>query len=62
NEDSKAVARVIERVVDAGGIAHAQRKMLEYRDQALQLLHGFPETPARHSLEGLVHLTVERTK
>ena len=62
NEDSKAVARVIERVVEAGGIAHAQRKMLEYRDQALHLLHSFPETPARQSLEGLVHLTVERTK
>ncbi|HOX00212.1 MAG TPA: polyprenyl synthetase family protein, partial [Deltaproteobacteria bacterium] len=39
NEDSAAVARVIAKVVEAGGIAHATRRMLEYRDEALQVLH-----------------------
>jgi octaprenyl-diphosphate synthase len=62
NEDGKAVARVIERVVACGGIAHATMRMLEHRDKALTLLHGFPDSPARRGLEDLVQLTVERTK
>ena len=27
-----------------GGIGYAQKKMYEYRDQALEILHSFPET------------------
>jgi geranylgeranyl pyrophosphate synthase len=38
------------------------KRMLEHRDQALALLRILPENDARASLEGLVHLTVERTK
>ena len=62
NEDGKAVARVIDMVVRAGGIRHAQERMLHYRDAALSILHGFPRNEARDALEGLVQLTVERTK
>ncbi|MBK6829381.1 MAG: polyprenyl synthetase family protein [Flavobacteriales bacterium] len=62
NEDSAAVARVIEMVVKAGGIAHATKQMLNYRDQAIAVLHTFPQNEARDALEGLVQLTVERTK
>lgn len=62
NEDSKAVAKVIAMVEEAGGIAHAKERMYHYRDEALAVLHTFPETEARASLEGLVHLTVERIR
>ncbi len=62
SDDNEAVARVIERVVATGGIAHARRRMLEHRDRALEILHTFPDNEARASLEGLVHLTVERTR
>jgi octaprenyl-diphosphate synthase len=62
NEDGAAVARVVAKVVEAGGIAHATRRMLEHRDRALAVLHTFPDTEARRALEGLVHLTVNRTK
>ena len=62
NEDGKAVARVIELVTRAGGIEHARKQMYSYRDQALAVLHSFPKTDARDGLEGLVQLTVERTK
>lgn len=62
SDDGKAVARVIDKVVQAGGIRHAQARMLEYRDKALELLHAFPRNAARDGLEGLVQLTVERTK
>ncbi len=61
-QDRAAVDRVVRRVVEVGGVAHAQRRMLELRDQALEVLHTFADTPARRSLEGLVHLTVDREK
>lgn len=62
NEDSATVARVIAMVEKAGGISHASKRMYEYRDQALAVLHTFPKNEARDALEGLVQLTVERTK
>lgn len=60
--DRVAVARVIEQVEKAGGIAHAANRMLEYRDKALEVLHTFPATDARQALEALVQHTVNRTK
>ncbi len=62
NENGREVARVIERVVQAGGIDHARKRMLEHRDEAIAMLHAFPRNEARDALEGLVQLTVERTK
>ena len=62
NEDSKAVARVMEIVSETGGISHANKQMLNYRDQALGVLHTFPQNDSRDALEGLVQMTVERTK
>lgn len=62
NENDQAVARVIAKVEEAGGIAHATTRMYEYRDRALETLRTFPETEARHSLEDLLNLTVERTR
>ena len=62
NENDQAVARVIAKVEEAGGIAHATMRMYEYRDRALETLRTFPETEARRSLEDLLNLTVERTR
>jgi len=62
SEDDRTVAKVVRMVQEAGGIAHAQKRMLEHRDQAINVLHSFPRNEARDGLEGLVQLTVERTK
>ena len=62
NTDDAAVARLLRKVSEVGGIAHARQRMYEYRDKALAILHGFERNEARDALEGLVHLTVERTK
>ncbi|MBK8500025.1 MAG: polyprenyl synthetase family protein [Flavobacteriales bacterium] len=62
SEDSKAVAQVIEKVVQVGGIDHARRCMLDHRDKAIAILRTFPENEARLALEGLVQLTVERVR
>ena len=62
NTDGPAVAQLMEKVTAAGGISHARVRMYEYRDKALAVLHTFPKNEARDALEGLVQLTVERTK
>ena len=62
NEDSDAVAQLVEKVAAVGGIAHANKHMYAYRDKALAELRTFPQNEARDALEGLVELTVERTK
>ncbi len=62
SEDDAAVEQLVARVSAVGGVAHASARMYEYRDKALALLRSFPQNDARDSLEGLVELTVERTK
>ena len=60
--NSRAVKRLVAKVVEAGGIAHARACMYQQRDQALALLHQLPPNDARHALEGLLEMTVERNK
>lgn len=62
NQDDQAVAKLLRKVADVGGIAYAHTSMLAYRDKAIAILRGFPQSESRDALEGLVHLTVERTK
>jgi octaprenyl-diphosphate synthase len=62
NTDKKKVKAVIDYVVQSGGIEYAKNKMLEYRDEALKILHSFDNNDARMSLEGLVNYTIERKK
>lgn len=62
NTDKKKVKAVIDYVVQTGGIEYAKNKMLEYRDEALKILHSFDNNDARISLEGLVNYTIERKK
>ena len=38
NEDDRSVKRLVEMVSEAGGIAHAHARMLEYRDKAIGTL------------------------
>ncbi len=62
NEDSVKVKRAIQLVIDSGGITYAHQKMMEFKDQALNLLTDIPESPAKESLIGLVEYTTLRTK
>ncbi|MCD6010802.1 MAG: polyprenyl synthetase [Flavipsychrobacter sp.] len=54
------VNEVIAIVQRSGGIAYAQQKMKQYIEEAIRLLHKYPETPARHAMEELVNYVVER--
>ncbi|WP_217601890.1 polyprenyl synthetase family protein [Chitinophaga sp. GbtcB8] len=61
NTDKEKVATVIEMVKASGGITYAQEKMFQYRDEAMAILHGFPENDIRNGLEQLVRFTTDRT-
>jgi octaprenyl-diphosphate synthase len=62
NEDKKHVARAIQLVIEAGGIAYAHDKMMRLKDEALALLENIPHSPAKEALIGLVEYTVYREK
>ena len=62
NTDSDKVKEVIDFVIAKGGIAYAEKIMLDYKNKALTLLKDFPESPARSSLEQLVVYSIERKK
>jgi octaprenyl-diphosphate synthase len=58
--DTHRVNELIRMVVESGGIEYARKMMTDYRDQALDILHSFPESPSRESLEQLVIFTTDR--
>lgn len=62
NNESKEVKKVIDFVIEKGGIQYAERVMKEYFVKALDLLHRFPENESRHGLEKLLNFTIERKK
>ena len=60
NKDAKKVGYVLEKVIDCGGISYANEKMIAYRDDALSILHEFPESEIRNGIEELVRYTTDR--
>ncbi|HMG91801.1 MAG TPA: polyprenyl synthetase family protein [Chryseolinea sp.] len=62
NESSKPkkVKEVIDFVKGSGGIEYANKAMNKFREDALQILGGFPESPYKASLIKLVQFTIER--
>jgi octaprenyl-diphosphate synthase len=62
NTDSNKVKVVIDFVIAKGGIAYAEKIMMDYKNKALTLLKDFPESASRNSLEQLVVYSIERKK
>jgi len=60
NRDKEKVKWVIEQVEKAGGIEYAKQKMNDYRDEALAMLHQFPESEIRQGLEDMVKFVTDR--
>lgn len=60
NEDSKAVKRAIDLVIQAGGIEYSHKTMNEYKERALDIIKDIPDSPAKKSLIGLVEYTTNR--
>lgn len=62
NEDAKRVREVIDYVKGSGGLSYAEGKMMEYQEEAFNILYSFPESSYRTGLEQLVKFTTERKK
>ncbi|MFV0227800.1 polyprenyl synthetase family protein [Empedobacter falsenii] len=62
NNDKKRVREIIQYVKDNGGIKYTQKMMKKYSQEALDILHEFPESEYRNSLETMVKYVIEREK
>lgn len=60
NKIKARVNYVIEQVKLAGGIDYSIKKMEEYKEKAISILHEFPPSETRDALEELVHYTTQR--
>jgi octaprenyl-diphosphate synthase len=62
NENSKRVKEVVDFVITSGGIKYATEVMMNFKNEALNLIKDFPENDAKKSLIKLVEYTVRREK
>lgn len=62
NDSTQHIRKAIDIVIHSGGIEYAHKKMMEIKDQALELLTGIPDSEAKRSLIGLVEYTTLRNK
>lgn len=60
NKNPDSIKFVITTVEKNGGIEYARQKMNAYRDEALQILYTFNQSPVRDALEQLVRYTTDR--
>ncbi len=62
NKDKKRVKEVINFVKEKNGLAYAEAKMEEFRQQALVLLDKYPESEFKSALQLMVNYVIERKK
>ena len=62
NENTKKdkVQFILDAVQQMGGLKYATEKMLVFRDEALEILYHFPDSPIREALEEMVRFTTDR--
>lgn len=60
SRDAAKVKWVIDKVEETGGIHYAIQKMNAYKQEALDILHRFPDSPARQGLQELVLYVTDR--
>ncbi len=60
NQDKAKVNWVIQQVNEAGGILYATEKMNAFKQEALTILHSFPESPLRQGMENMVLYVTDR--
>jgi octaprenyl-diphosphate synthase len=62
NNNTKKVQEVTSFAIANGGIEFSEQKMLEFRDEALDILSDLPDNEYKSSLVDLVNYVVERKK
>src|SRR6478672_6659764 len=58
NKDKKRVKEVISFVINNNGLTYAENKMVEFQQQALELIQNFPESPYKDSLILMVNYVI----
>lgn len=61
NTDRTKVNEVINLVKQSGGIEYSREKMTQYKTEALDMLHSFPDSPERRAMEELVNYVIDRS-
>ncbi len=62
NKDKKRVREVIDFVKQKDGLVYAENKMIEFQQEALQLLNPFPSSSYKDALILMVNYVIERKK
>ncbi len=62
NTNPKKVSEVIQKVKDCGGLDYAAKKMIEYRNKAIQFISEYPDSDFKSSMIDLIEYTTERQK
>ena len=62
NKDKKRVAEVIAFVKINNGLCYAEQKMIEFQQEALQLLNSYPDSQFKDALTLMVNYVIERKK
>jgi octaprenyl-diphosphate synthase len=62
NKDKKRVKEVITFVKNNNGLAYAEQKMVQFQQEALQILHTFPASDYKDALTLMVNYVIERKK
>ncbi|WP_396151795.1 polyprenyl synthetase family protein [Flavobacterium sp.] len=62
NKDKKRVKEVIAFVKQSNGLAYAEQKMIDYQQEALELLNHFTTSPYKDALILMVNYVIERKK
>lgn len=60
HKNSKNIKEVIEFVRENGGIEYSQNKMTEYKNKALEIIAGYPDSDIKKSLIDLIDFTTAR--
>ena len=61
-KDDKKVAELIKLVIENGGLEHAEKVMINYQKEALDILSGFPKNEYRDALQKLVLYVINRKR
>lgn len=62
NRDKKRVKEVISYVKDSGGLDYAVKSMYQYKNEALDLLHTYPDSEYKNALNLMVDYVIDREK
>ncbi|MDA9555077.1 polyprenyl synthetase family protein [Pelobium sp.] len=61
-DDADKINQVIDFVKNSGGLVYAEEQMLQYQNQAFEILNSFQDSDSKASLAQLVEFTTQRKK